>query len=224
MRNLWFLENPLRVIILQSPPKPVFTYYKTLMANINFSNSLHDTLFPEFIHSVRCTEESYVGDCLKLRDLDPKGIHVSIQNGWHSRFFNYHDDKCGVDRLDELMGGCWSYAKEFAANEFKFDTLRIEEWWVNIGANMSYNNVHSHGRAAVIGIFFVKVPEGSGDLVVQRNDGASYSTIYGNMKNGNQFRITPEENRFYLLPGHLWHWVDMHQGVEDRISISVNYY
>lgn len=191
------------------------------MANINFTNTLHDTLFPDFIHSVQCTEESYAGDCFKLRELDPEGKEISLRNGWHSKWFK---NDCGVERLNELMGGCHSYAKAFIEDEFHIDKLYREEWWVNIGGIHSYNNIHVHGRATMIGIFFVKVPEGSGDLVLQRNDGAPYSSIYNYIDNGNQFRITPKENRFFLLPGHLWHWVDYNQGDQERISISVNYY
>ena len=193
------------------------------MAIIKFSNSLHDTIFSDFIHSTRCIEESYAGDCYKLRELDPESKSISLKNGWHSQWYG-RDEPSKVERLNELMGGCYSYAKEFIEESFQYKDLKLGEWWVNIGGINSYNDIHMHGRATMIGIFFVQVPEGSGDLVIQRNDGSSYSLIYENSKTPNFFPIKPEVNRFYLLPGHLWHYVDFNTGAEDRISISVNYY
>ena len=192
---------------------------------IEFTETLYDTLFSDFINSVKTVGESYVDDCLQLREMDPEGINVSQVNGWHSQRFDSRFDLngCGVERLDKLMDGCWSYTNQFIREKFSMHSSIEDnrEWWVNIGGNMSYNNIHVHGRAKVIGIYFVKVPEGSGDLMLQRNDGSAYSGLYHDEQ---IFSVTPEENRFYILPGHLWHWVNMHQGVEDRISISVNYY
>lgn len=184
---------------------------------IEFTETLHDTLFPDFIHSTKAVGESYAADCQQLREMNPEGLNVSLKNGWHSKLFGM--EGCGVDRLDNLMTGCLSYANEFLGRDFN-RCVKLEEWWVNIGGHMAFNNIHIHGRATVIGVYFVKVPEGSGDLVLQRNDGSAYTDLY----DVQTFEITPEENRFYIIPGHLWHWVNVHEGVEDRISISMNYY
>ena len=171
-----------------------------------------------------CTEESYADDCLKLREMDPEGKEISLRNGWHSKWFK---DDCGVERLNELMGGCHSYANQaFIEDEgFHIDELYRDEWWVNIGGRYSYNNIHVHGRATLIGIFFVKVPEGSGDLVLQRNDGAPYSSIYNYIENGNQISYYTERESFLIFYRGICGTGSISiKGDQERISISVNYY
>ena len=93
-----------------------------------------------------------------------------------------------------------------------------EYWRVN-----SYNDIHMRESNDDWNLL-CSSSWGICDLVLQKNDGSSYSTIYQDSNDSNFFPITPEANRFYLLPGHLWHYVDFNTGAEDRISISVNYF
>jgi len=193
---------------------------------MKFTNTLHDTLFKDFIHSTLIeSNEDYVGNCLQLRQEDPDGVLLSNHNGWHSKRFggDTYTTQCGKEVLDHMVHECDRYVRSFCLNEFRYSS-RMREWWVNIGSGGSYNDPHTHGRATLIGIIFIQVPEGSGDLVLSRNDGSIYSSLYHRTEKGMSFQITPEVNRFYVLPGHLWHWVDRHMGFEDRISISINYH
>jgi uncharacterized protein (TIGR02466 family) len=128
----------------------------------------------------------------------------------------------GVDVLDKLMKECYEFANGFFEENFS-NSLYDHNWWVNIGGNSAYHNPHVHGRTTMIGIYFIEAPDGSGDLAISRNDGTCYTNTYNNHPWGKTFYITPEVNRFYILPGHLWHWVDHHTGAEERISISINY-
>ena len=100
-------------------------------------------------------------------------------------------------------------------------------FWININSNTNYNTIHTHGRADCIGVYFVKSPEGSGDLGVLRNDGCSYTSLNGS-KNINFcgfIDAPPDEGVFYLLPGHVWHHVQQEELLnDDRISIAFNFY
>ena len=84
--------------------------------------------------------------------------------------------------------------------------------------------MHSHGRADLIGIYYVKVPPQSGEFVVLRNDGSQYCNLYENRDDMLGYTTEPEEGRLYVLPGHLWHYVTGNNSKEDRISISFNIY
>ena len=100
-------------------------------------------------------------------------------------------------------------------------------WWVNKNIYQSYNQIHNHGRADLIGIFYTKSPKDSSSLVVTRNDGSSYTKLYREnltMGYSQLLRYPPEEGRFYLFPGHLWHYVLPQEVDEDRISTSYNMY
>jgi len=84
--------------------------------------------------------------------------------------------------------------------------------------------MHQHGRADLIGIYYVKVPPNSGNLVVLRNDGSQYCDLYENRADMLEYVTEPETGRLYILPGHLWHYVTGSDSEQDRISISFNIY
>lgn len=96
------------------------------------------------------------------------------------------------------------------------------EYWCNINKSYNYNVMHSHGRADLIGIYYVTVPPNSGDLVLLRNDGSQYCSLYENRNDMLECVIEPEVGRLYILPGHLWHYVTGSNSNKDRISISFN--
>ena len=98
------------------------------------------------------------------------------------------------------------------------------EYWCNINKSYNYNVMHNHGRADLIGIYYVKLPPDSGNLVIMRNDGSQYCNVYQNRADMLEYTIEPEAGRLYVLPGHLWHYVTGSNSVMDRISISFNIY
>ena len=98
------------------------------------------------------------------------------------------------------------------------------EYWCNINKSYNYNVMHSHGRADLIGIYYIQLPPGSGNLVVMRNDGSQYCSLYENRADMLEYIIEPEAGRLYVLPGHLWHYVTGSDSVRDRVSVSFNIY
>ena len=75
-----------------------------------------------------------------------------------------------------------------------------------------------------LGIYYVSVPENCGNFAVLRNDGSQYCNLYENRQDMLEYIIEPEVGRLYILPGHLWHYVESSQSTKDRISISFNIY
>tara|TARA_B100001094_G_scaffold217327_1_gene211387 strand:- start:862 stop:1485 length:624 start_codon:yes stop_codon:yes gene_type:complete len=101
------------------------------------------------------------------------------------------------------------------------------EWWVNKNSYQSYNNIHTHGRADLIGVFYVKSPKDSSCIKLVRNDGSMYTKLYrddSSMGYSQQMMYPPVEGKFYLFPGHLWHCVLPQTVQGDRISSSYNLY
>ena len=103
-------------------------------------------------------------------------------------------------------------------------TVTNIEYWCNINKSYNYNVMHSHGRADLIGIYYIRVPPESGNLVLMRNDGSQYCDLYENRADMLEYIIEPEEGRLYVLPGHLWHYVTGSNSEKDRISVSFNIY
>ena len=102
--------------------------------------------------------------------------------------------------------------------------VREIDYWCNINKCYNYNVMHSHGRSDLIGIYYVQVPPGSGNLHVLRNDGSQYCDLYENRADMLEYVIEPEMGRLYILPGHLWHYVTGSNSDTDRVSVSFNIY
>ena len=131
---------------------------------------------------------------------------------------------CELESLRQLQ----SLVTQFTLDEMTAMGFNIEKtrnvWWVNINESQSYNQIHTHGRSDLIGIYYIKAPKASGKLCVVRNDGLTYTSLFSN--NNPNFResleFDPIPNKFYLFPGHVWHHVTENRSKEDRISISFN--
>ena len=105
--------------------------------------------------------------------------------------------------------------------------VESDAWWVNKNTYQSYNNIHNHGRADLIGVFYVKSPKDSSCIKLVRNDGSMYTKLYRDdlsMGYSQQMMYPPIEGKFYLFPGHLWHCVLPQTVKGDRISSSYNLY
>ena len=195
---------------------------------MNLYNQTFDTdIFPSFISS--CSPnidlELLNQECSKVKDYF-ENTDNSNRNGYHSlsftteKSFEYEQ----FNQLTNLIG----VAKVFAQDTLTSKNLRSDvgelSFWVNINKSYNYNVMHSHGRADLIGIYYVSVPEDSGNFVILRNDGSQYCNLYDGRSDLLELNLEPKQGRLYLMPGHLWHYVEANESMEDRISISFNVY
>lgn len=107
--------------------------------------------------------------------------------------------------------------------------LDIPSMWININPKYSYNNRHTHPGANISGVFWVKIPENSGDFVFEMPDNFDCfllsKTNHEHKQNNNLYSalsIKPKEGSIILFPSYLPHYVEQNQSGEDRISISFN--
>lgn len=198
----------------------VLEYLKVLLDM--YSDSLHDVIFADFLHSVKLhvSVERIVEEAKELQR-GSESVLVSNEGGYQSP--RYNEKGTGHRALDELAGACRSYATLFTRDTFKLDTDPSIDWWMNISSEGAFNVPHNHGRTDLCGIYFAKVPDGAGPLILQRNDGSMYTGLFRHTVMGEEATIYPEEGRFYLFPGHVWHSVGHSSCVEDRISFSFNF-
>jgi uncharacterized protein (TIGR02466 family) len=195
---------------------------------MNLYNQTFDTdIFPSFISS--CSPnidlELLNQECSKVKDYF-ENTDNSNRNGYHSlsftteKSFEYEQ----FNQLTNLIG----VAKVFAQDTLTSKNLRSDvgelSFWVNVNKSYNYNVMHSHGRADLIGIYYVSVPEDSGNFVILRNDGSQYCNLYDGRSDLLELNLEPKQGRLYLMPGHLWHYVEANESMEDRISISFNVY
>ena len=193
----------------------------------NYDKVFDTDIFPSFIRS--CTPSvdlwKVKHECYNIKK-DFQCIDTSNRNGYHSPSFT-------TSNKDQFVNYTEIFSLIDSAESFSVDTLRSKDltaqinelsFWVNINKSYNYNVMHSHGRADLIGIYYISVPENSGNFVILRNDGSQYCYLYENRPDLLEVNLEPKEGRLYLMPGHLWHYVEANESSSDRISISFNVY
>jgi uncharacterized protein (TIGR02466 family) len=112
-------------------------------------------------------------------------------------------------------------------------------YWYNINYKHSSNREHSHHESFLSGVYYLKVPSNSGNIMflrsqleVDRMHFIGKSLFLNNTEINTphlftEYRMVPEEGLLILFPGHLSHYVERNNtdDVDDRrISLSFNFY
>lgn len=191
-------------------------------------HSIFDTeIFPSFIRS--CTPsvdlELIKNECHQIKE-DFECIDTSNRNGYHSPSFTTNNKTQFADynQLTNIIDVAESFSVDTLQSKNLNSHISELSFWVNINKSYNYNVMHSHGRADLIGIYYVSVPENSGNFVILRNDGSQYCNLYDMNPDLLEVNLEPKEGRLYLMPGHLWHYVEANESSSERISISFNAY
>lgn len=87
--------------------------------------------------------------------------------------------------------------------------LITDHAWGQIHRPLESTNTHHHGISPYAWVYYVKVPQGSGDLTFW---------FFDKFKNS----IEPKESHLVLFPGWMNHSVSKNRGSEIRISIAGN--
>lgn len=191
----------------------------------DYSDIFQDIIFPSFIRSckVNVNNDKLSEECYKIEKEIP-GKNVSNIGGYQSPTFSTKEINSMIEY--ESINHLIYVVRKFAQETANVHNLNLEvsscSFWTNINKSHHYNVLHNHGGTDIVGVYYAKLPENSGDLFLMRNDGASYSNLYRNMSDQIRFACNVECGRLYLFPGHLWHFVTSNMSDEDRISLSFN--
>ena len=101
--------------------------------------------------------------------------------------------------------------------------------WVNINNKGDYNKRHTHIDTSILlsGVYYVKVPENSGNIRFYDPRGAFIQGMRDHDYYNNGFGwhfIEPKENMIIFFPSWLEHDVEPNTSNKDRISIAFNVY
>lgn len=193
----------------------------------NYHNIFDAEIFPSFIRS--CTPsvdlELIKNECHQIKE-DFECIDTSNRNGYHSPSFttNNKTQFANYNQLTNIIDVAESFSVDTLQSKNLNSHISELSFWVNINKSYNYNVMHSHGRADLIGIYYVSVPKNSGNFVILRNDGSQYCNLYDMNPDLLEVNLEPKEGRLYLMPGHLWHYVEANESSSERISISFNVY
>ena len=192
-------------------------------------------LFPTVIHEIDVENFSEVQQPIidfiyAEREANPTGLNHSNCGGWHSRALYHLDENDNILKrvvLDALN-------KYLATNViFKEGVvLRFTALWAMINNKGHYNTSHIHPGSDLAGVFWVKTPENSGNLVFNsphiynhHYEMSSYSEVFREKTNAYPsywFNPFHHEGQIILFPSSLEHYVKENESNEDRISVSFN--
>ena len=159
---------------------------------------------------------------LKLKD--EKGDPKSNVGGWHS-----HDNLYTYKEFKNLNADIVRYAQEafnhMSVNEKCYPVL--QSLWGIINPPGSRNNVHTHPHSFMSGVYYMKVPPKSGEIVFL--EPKPQSEILDAPKNNNpnihlahSVSLVPEENNLIFFPSWLQHEVMSNLSDKDRVILSFN--
>ena len=195
------------------------------------STFLEEQIFSDFIASdeIDISLDGLISEVSEMKNKYPSHNRTNV-GGYQSPTFGSYivrgentcieEDNTLVDfiKLKEIV---IDFAQDYmVARNNILITSSTYNWWLNCNHYGHFNQIHTHRKTDLVGLFYIKTPPNSGKLKLIRNDGSQYSAIYRNT----EYHLTPEEGRCYLFPGHLWHMVEPHGSDEERISVSFNMY
>lgn len=180
-------------------------------------NSSKHEIFPVPIWGYIMNSEKYhaidyISTILRMRDQVPS-VTKSNQGGWQSSD-TLNEVSVFREFLNVLNANCNQALQEFKPTLHK---LQVTEMWANVNGTGSYNHHHTHS-GVISGVFYLKVPENSGNLVLVnpsvRSDGHFIRVP--------NYSVNPQPLACIMFPSWLEHYVEPNQSDEDRISISFN--
>ncbi len=134
-------------------------------------------------------------------DPDIKRTHL-----FGGRYENIYLTSRQIPQLRELLDEACDHARRF----LHVDDLQAGCWF-NFMPGGSVTSVHSHDDydELMSGVYYVSVPENSGDLIIHNGD--------------ERHIIQPQEGMFVFFAPDVVHEVSRNMSSEDRLSIAINF-
>ena len=165
--------------------------------------------------------------------LEPKIIQWSQQNkgvaktnagGWHST-----TDMNTKKEYNPLTIELFNMQEEIFKKENLSRKPVCGNMWANINGPGNYNRPHLHPNSLFSGVYWVKTPKNSGNLMLYDPRPGIQMTL-PNRKDGKlppeywrEVHYEPKAGRCIMFPSWLWHEVKPNKSNDTRISVSFNF-
>ena len=153
-----------------------------------------------------------------------KGVSKTNAGGWHST-----TDMNLKEEYNVLTKALFNMQYEIFKKEFLTQKPVLGNMWENINYPGNANRPHLHPNSLFSGVYWVKTPENSGNLMLYEPRPGVHTT----MPNRKERKLPPELWRevhyqpkagtVVMFPAWLWHEVRPNQSDDIRISVSFNF-
>jgi uncharacterized protein (TIGR02466 family) len=185
--------------------------------------------FPTPIWNFQCENyhnlnKSLFTSIFKEREIDAQGMSISNVMGWHSK-----DDLHQRKEYKDFTEIASQFTLEIA-KEMKWDlslvSPTINNCWAIVNEKNAFNVLHHHPNSMLSGVYYVKVPENSGNIYFYDSRSGA-QMLLPPFKQMTLFTIgkisyKPIEGMFLIFPSWLWHGVETNTSDESRICLSFN--
>ena len=161
---------------------------------------------------------------IKWSQTDPEGKKRTNVNGWHSK-----TDMNKKDEYNVLTKELFAMQAEIYKKELLDLKPVLGNMWANINYPGGYNRPHLHPNALFSGVYWIKTPEKSGDLMLYEPRQGAQCTM-PNRKKGRlppqlwrEIHYEPIAGRCIMFPAWMWHEVKPNESNDTRISVSFNF-
>ena len=161
---------------------------------------------------------------VKWSQVDPKGHKRTNVNGWHSK-----TDMNQKEEYNPLTRELFNMQEEIYQKENLSRKPVCGNMWANINYPGCYNRPHLHPNALFSGVYWIKTPVKSGNLMLYDPRPGVQMTM-PNRKEGKlspefwrEVQYEPKAGRCIMFPAWLWHEVQTNESNDTRISVSFNF-
>ena len=153
-----------------------------------------------------------------------KGEHKTNAGGWHSK-----TDMNQKEEYNPLTRELFNMQEEIYQKENLSRKPVLGNMWANINYPGCYNRPHLHPNSLFSGVYWIKTPVQSGNLMLYDPRSGVQMTM-PNRKEGKlspefwrEIHYEPKAGRCIMFPSWLWHEVKPNQSNDTRISVSFNF-
>ena len=153
-----------------------------------------------------------------------KGEQKTNAGGWHST--------TNMNRKEEynpLTRELFNMQEEIYPKENLSRKPVLGNMWANVNHPKCFNRPHIHPNSLFSGVYFVKTPQNSGNLMLYDPRPGVQMTM-PNRKEGKlspelwrEVHYEPKAGRCIMFPSWLWHEVKPNKSNDTRISVSFNF-
>jgi len=167
-------------------------------------------------------QSKFIEEVKNCRAKDPEGVSRSNLYGWQSQP-TIHSIESFNPLFDFILN-----RSRLAANSIGLDSnIGISAAWINVNDSSACINFQHIHAGVISGIFYLQVPEGSGQLNLINPGMNQLWEGLGIVKERNQFTnealgIIPTEGTLIMWPGYVPHSVGSNLHNQSRISIAFN--
>lgn len=189
----------------------------------------HLFLFPSLLtfydcedfHDIQSDLVQWIYDYQKLDE----GRNLSNIGGWQS------SNVLETPEFKKYLNYMKIHLKNIIESILSSDSkAHLVNMWININKKHDFNWNHVHPDSHLSGVFWIKCPESSGDLVFDSpqnfSDWKLYESVKDDYKKSYFMRevvtFAPKEGSMVVFPPNLRHGVSPNSSDKDRISIAFN--